>query len=265
MMAFIPALSVRSPLPLFSLRRTSMSPAKKSLSVTGSSARKHANVSHYKQVTCTMRKSSSQPLPTMNHDDEHTLSDNAWMTMPVEKQLLTLTASILGFSVLLPSASIAAIPEGLKEGFKSIPASLVHPAVMWLAVAGTLYTFWLGYQSSRIRQVDPETRKELIKARFTDRHFQTSSSLFALVSLATFGGMANTYNRAGKLFPGPHLYAGLGIVALMSVMTAFVPYMQKGKDWARNSHFATAFLVTGFFLWQAKSGMNIVFKLLKWS
>lgn len=252
MMAFIPALSVHSSLPSFS----------QPLPVTASPPRKHA---HPVLVTCTMRKPSLQQLPTGTHDHQHTLSDNDWIAMPVENQLLTLTASILGFSVLLPSPSIAAIPEGLKEGFKSIPANLIHPAVMWLAVAGTLYTFWLGYQSSRIRKVDPDTRKELIKARFTDRHFQTSSLLFAMVSLATFEGMANTFNRAGKLFPGPHLYSGLGIVALMSVMASFVPYMQKGKNWARNSHFASAFLVTGFFLWQAKTGMDIVAKLLKWN
>lgn len=49
----------------------------------------------------------------------------------------------------------------------------------------------------------------------------------------------------------------------MSVMSAMVPHMQKGKDWARNTHFSLAFVVTGLFLWQAKSGMVIVGKLLK--
>ena len=76
--------------------------------------------------------------------------------------------------------------------------------------------------------------------------------------------MANTYSRTGKLFPGPHLYAGLSIVALMSVMSSFVPYMQKGKEWAKSAHFSLAFIVVSLFGWQAKSGMDIVAKLLKW-
>lgn len=190
-------------------------------------------------------------------------SDESSMQRAVETVVLTTTAALMGFSVSgLNTAE--AIPEAIKEGFKSIPASLVHPVVMWLAVATTLYTFYLGYQSSQVRKVSPEKRKELVKGKFSDRHFKTSSSLFAVVTLITFGGMANTFSRTGKLFPGPHLYAGLGIVAVMSVMSALVPYMQKGKDWARNTHFTGAFVVTGLFLWQAKSGMVILGKLLNW-
>lgn len=181
----------------------------------------------------------------------------------LETIVMSLTAAMMGFSVYGLSPA-EAVPEALKEAFKSIPSSLAHPVVMWIAVATTLYTFYLGYQSSRIRSVSPEERKELVKGKFGERHFKTSSSLFAIVTLATFGGMANTYTRAGKLFPGPHLYAGLGIIATMSVMSSMVPYMQKGKAWARNTHFTGAFLVTGLFLWQAKSGMVIVGKLLNW-
>lgn len=161
-------------------------------------------------------------------------------------------------------AAGAAVPESVQTAFKSIPSSLVHPAIMWLSVATTLYTFYLGYQSRQIRSAVPEERKRLVKARVTDRHFRTSATMFAVVTCATFSGMGNTYARAGKLFPGPHLYTGLGLIASMSVMSALVPHMQKGKDWARNSHISLAVLVTGLFLWQAKSGMDIVGKLLKW-
>lgn len=181
----------------------------------------------------------------------------------LETIALQVTAALLGFSVYGTDAA-SAVPEAIKEGFKSIPASLIHPISMWIVVGVTLYTFYLGYQSSLIRKSEPEKRKKLIKSRVTERHFKTSSSLFAVVTLVTFTGMANTYSRAGKLFPGPHLYAGLGIIAVMSVMTSLVPYMQGGKDWARNSHFAAAITVTSLFLWQAKSGMVIVSKLLGW-
>lgn len=157
-----------------------------------------------------------------------------------------------------------AVPEALVEAFKSKPASLVHPAVMWLLLATCLYTFYLGYKSSTVRKVDSAERKELAKGKFSERHFKTSSALFAIMTIATFSGMGNTYARTGKLFPGPHLYAGLGLVATMSVMSAFVPYMQRGKDWARNAHFTVAFAAVGLFGWQAKSGMAIVGKLLGW-
>lgn len=162
----------------------------------------------------------------------------------------------------VPSAS--AVPESLVEAFKSIPASLGHPVTMWALLGTCVYTFYLGYQSSQIRKVEPEKRKVLLKAKVTDRHFQTSATLFAIMTCATFGGMANTYTRTGKLFPGPHLYAGLGLVATMSVMVSLVPRMQKGKEWARQAHFSLAFVALSMFGWQAKTGMDIVAKLLHW-
>lgn len=64
--------------------------------------------------------------------------------------------------------------------------------------------------------------------------------------------------RAGKLFSGPHLYAGLGIVALISVMTVFCRTCKRVRT-LQEIHTPR----DGFF-WQAKSGMNIVLKLLKW-
>lgn len=200
------------------------------------------------------------PTSQMNNGgtDDRVENNNALDTL-----VMSLTAAMMGFSVYGLSPA-EAVPEAIKEAFKSIPASLGHPVVMWIAVATTFYTFYLGYQSSRIRSVPPEERKKLVKGKFGERHFKVSSSLFAVVTLATFGGMANTYTRAGKLFPGPHLYAGLGIIATMSVMTSMVPYMHKGKAWARNTHFTGALLVSGLFLWQAKSGMVIVGKLLNW-
>lgn len=103
-----------------------------------------------------------------------------------------------------------------------------------------------------------------MKKKVTDRHFKTSAFLFAVMTCATFSGMANTFARTEKLFPGPHLYTGLGLVATMAVMVSFIPYMQKGKDWARNSHLAFGVGAVAMFAWQAKTGMDIVAKLLHW-
>ncbi len=162
-------------------------------------------------------------------------------------------------------APALAVPEALVEAFKSKPISLVHPVVMWTVFGSVLYTFYLGWQTRSIRSATPEVRKTLVKAKVAQRHFRTSSTLFAIMTCTTFAGMGNTYARTGKLFPGPHLYGGLGLVALMAVMSSLVPNMQAGRNWAKQVHFALAFPVLGLFAWQAQSGMVIVGKLLGWS
>jgi hypothetical protein len=55
---------------------------------------------------------------------------------------------------------------------------------------------------------------------------------------------------AGKLFPGPHLYAGAGIVALWAVAASLVPAMQKGNDGARTLHITLNCINIGLFAWQ---------------
>eukprot|EP00172_Hildenbrandia_rubra_P000909 Plantae.Rhodophyta-Hildenbrandia_rubra.ctg15136.p1 GENE.Plantae.Rhodophyta-Hildenbrandia_rubra.ctg15136~~Plantae.Rhodophyta-Hildenbrandia_rubra.ctg15136.p1 ORF type:complete len:264 (-),score=26.03 Plantae.Rhodophyta-Hildenbrandia_rubra.ctg15136:954-1745(-) len=176
--------------------------------------------------------------------------------------------AILGMFIATtnPATTIAQeVSPALKEIFKSKPASLMHPGTMWVIFGTGIYTFWLGYQASLVRKVEPAKRKELVKARVAKRHFRTSSTLFATMTCFTFIGMANTYTRTGKLFPGPHLYNGLGLVALMSIMASLVPAMQDGKLWARNTHFTLAFGAIGLLGWQAKSGVDIVSKLLGWT
>lgn len=68
----------------------------------------------------------------------------------------------------------------------------------------------------------------------------------------------NTYMRVGKLFPGPHLYAGMGITALWAAAAALVPYMQKGNQLARNTHIALNCVNLGLFAWQLPTGWEIV-------
>ena len=58
------------------------------------------------------------------------------------------------------------------------------------------------------------------------------------------------YSAAGKLFPGPHLYAGAGIVALWAVAASLVPAMQKGNDTARTVHITLNCVNIALFAWQ---------------
>ena len=64
----------------------------------------------------------------------------------------------------------------------------------------------------------------------------------------------------GKLFPGPHLYAGAAIVVLWAMAAALVPYMQKGNDLARNTHITLNAINVGLFIWQVPTGLDIVYK-----
>ena len=73
-------------------------------------------------------------------------------------------------------------------------------------------------------------------------------------------GPLNTYARAGKLFPGPHLYAGAGLVVLWALAVATIPAMQKGSDTARTVHIGANVAGTSLFAWQVVSGIPILLK-----
>ena len=137
-----------------------------------------------------------------------------------------------------------------------------HPLLMWVLLGITVYALYLGIQSSKIRSADKETRKELVKKNVTQRHHKMGSILLALMVLGNIGGMAVTYINNGKLFVGPHLLAGLGMVGLIAVSASLVPYMQKGNSLARNTHVSLNVLLLGLFGWQAVSGMQILQKIV---
>lgn len=137
-----------------------------------------------------------------------------------------------------------------------------HPLLMWVLLGITVYALYLGIQSSKIRSADKETRKELVKKNFGQRHHKMGSILLALMVLGNIGGMAITYINNGKLFVGPHLFAGLGMTGLIAVSASLVPYMQKGNSLARNTHVSLNVVLLGLFGWQAISGMQILQKIL---
>ena len=66
------------------------------------------------------------------------------------------------------------------------------------------------------KAIDEKTnlRKDLLALDFRNRHWALGSVLLGLGISFAIEGPVNTYMRAGKLFPGPHLYAGAGCVAM---------------------------------------------------
>lgn len=149
------------------------------------------------------------------------------------------------------------IPNGIKTW-----SQFGHPALMWVLLGITVYALYLGIQSSKIRNADKETRKELVKKNFTQRHHKIGSILLALMVVGNIGGMGITYINNEKLFVGPHLLTGLGMTGLIAIAASLVPYMQKGNSWARNTHVSLNIVLLGLFGWQAFTGMQIVQKIL---
>merc|ERR1712151_1047236 len=109
------------------------------------------------------------------------------------------------------------------------------------------------------------TRKELANGGFRDKHYQVGSVILGLGTSFAIEVPVNTFLRAEKLFPGPHLYAGAGVVVALAMAASLVPMMQKGENWARNAHIAFNILAIGLFTWQLPTGWEILLKVIKFT
>lgn len=108
------------------------------------------------------------------------------------------------------------------------------------------------------------TRAEIASGNFRDAHYQMGTILLAVGIPMALEGPVNTYMRAGKLFPGPHVYAGIGVASLWAIAAALVPEMQKGKEWARNGHIgANAITFALFAYYQIPTGLEIAAKVIE--
>lgn len=101
-------------------------------------------------------------------------------------------------------------------------------------------------------------RKSLQAANLKDKHQTTGSVLLGVGVSVSLLGAFNTYMRSGKLFPGPHLYAGMGITMLWAIAAALVPAMQKGNESARVGHIAANSINVILFAWQVYTGLDIL-------
>ncbi|GBF91379.1 hypothetical protein Rsub_04119 [Raphidocelis subcapitata] len=187
---------------------------------------------------------------------------------------------------------------GLLEGRS---AALVHPLVMGILFTLSGYAGFLGWQWRRTRTIGDDIkalkaqvpkapqgegapapppsplegqivalekeRKDLIAGGFKDKHTAAGSVLLAFGVCIAIEGCLNTWMRTGKLFPGPHLFAGAAIVGLWAAAAALVPAMQKGNDSARSAHIALNAVNLALFAWQVPTGLEIVgkvFEFTKW-
>ena len=113
--------------------------------------------------------------------------------------------------------------------------------------------------------VSMQKQQELRGGDFKNKHFNVGSVLLAFGTIIAVEGSVNTWMRTGKLFPGPHLFAGAGIVCLWALAAGMVPQMQKGNDTARNVHIAANALNLALFAWQLPTGFDIVLKVFQFT
>ncbi|KAK7826977.1 hypothetical protein CFP56_031550, partial [Quercus suber] len=245
-------------------------------------------IPHSKPTKLNISKDSTTNPQSLLHD----------IILDLKSASLPLTALTIPF-FLDPKASYTpdALAVGGEFGIlEGRTFALIHPIVMASLFFYTLWAGYLGWQWRRVRtiqneitelkkQVKPapvtpegtpvqvapspvelqiqqltEERKELLKGSFRDRHFNAGSILLGFGVFESIFGGVNTWFRTGKLFPGPHLFAGAAITALWAAAAALVPAMQKGNETARNLHIALNVLNVLLFVWQIPTGIDIVFK-----
>lgn len=150
------------------------------------------------------------------------------------------------------------IPESIKPWL-----NFIHPLLMWVMLAIAIYALYTGLKVRKLRSATGEEKKELVQGDFRTKHFKIGSLLLVGIVLGAIGGMSVTYINNGKLFVGPHLLVGLGMMGLVALSASLAPLMQRGKDWARYSHISLNIAVVGLFAWQAVSGINILQRILE--
>lgn len=137
-------------------------------------------------------------------------------------------------------------------------SQFLHPALMWVLFGLCVYALYLGMKVRKTRSAQGDEKKELIKGKYNQKHYQIGSILLAFMVLGSIGAMAATYVNSGKLFVNPHLLTGLGMTGMIAVSASLSPFMQKGQDWARYSHIFLNIVILGLFSWQAVTGVGIV-------
>ncbi|HTL88650.1 MAG TPA: DUF4079 domain-containing protein [Leptolyngbya sp.] len=160
------------------------------------------------------------------------------------------------------ASSLAPMPFEIPQS-AIVYAQFIHPVLMGVLLVLTLYALYLGLQWRRARTAAGDVKRELLKGKFNVKHYDVGSIVLALMVIGSIGAMGATYLESHKLFVGPHLLIGLGMTGLIALSAALSPLMQKGQDWARNTHIAINVAILGLFGYQAISGVTIVQNILK--
>ncbi|WP_292751592.1 DUF4079 domain-containing protein [Nostoc sp. NMS4] len=135
-----------------------------------------------------------------------------------------------------------------------------HPILMFGLLGLYGYTAYLGMRSRRTQKPGDEPKN---RGKSAISHYKIGSVWLALMVFGAILGLTVTYINNGKLFFSPHLWVGLGIILLISIAAALVPFMQqRDSQWARKTHAIINMIVFLLFAFQALSGVAIVQQIL---
>lgn len=149
--------------------------------------------------------------------------------------------------------------------FTGKAGSLIHPLAMAALTCLWGRTALLGLQARNARLEGSSEHTSLLQPPQSVRnryHHKLSASLLFLTAFFMFLGMLNTFQRANRLFPGPHLYGGFLFLLAVTLNVAMVPWFKDMKV-IRNFHAAVGFLVFLLLLNQIWSGWPILKAVLK--
>ena len=164
-------------------------------------------------------------------------------------------------TLMVLSAEPAYAKGGEYGAYECVPAALIHPALMVGILGFSVVSGIEGWKWRTIRTqkdtMDPEERKALIKTKPKDKHAMMGAVILGGGVTTSLLGAFNTYFRTGKLFPGPHLFAGAAITAGWAIAASLVPAMEKGDEKARIAHISINAFITALFIWQVGTGIEI--------
>ncbi|XP_009334387.2 uncharacterized protein LOC103927213 [Pyrus x bretschneideri] len=251
-----------------------------------------------KSTQCLSKIQQSSSIPTKPSNAKDSTKLLTTTTDRLKSTSLPLTALTLPFLLDTKNALAAGGEFGILEGRTF---ALIHPIVMGGLFVYTLWAGYLGWQWRRVRTIQEEInelkkqvkatpvtpegtpaeappsplalkiqqlteeRKELMKGSYRDKHFNAGSILLAFGVFESVGGGLNTWFRTGKLFPGPHLFAGAAITVLWAAAAALTPAMQKGSETARSLHIALNTINVLLFVWQIPTGWEILLRVFEFT
>lgn len=203
-----------------------------------------------------------------NNDDEIKVFDDHFDAKAQKSMLQNMALGVMNpmiaMSIFAPEPAFA--KGGAYGALECVPEALIHPGVMFFVLYSSLFTAYYGYQYRVLRTegktMDPEKRKELAAQKPKQMHEMSGSLILGGGIGTTILGCMNTYFRAGKLFPGPHLFIGAAICGGWAISASLTPYMAKGNEGARYAHIGINTFITGLFFWQVYTGLEITFKVI---
>lgn len=159
----------------------------------------------------------------------------------------------------------------LRAAYVSLPGSLIHPILMACIITGWAYALVLGLSAN-------VWRRERIGAQLLGsgsgggggggdrsptgkRHHKVAAGLLLATLGVMVAGMLNTYLRAGRLFPGPHLYGGFLVLLALCAQAALVPWFADAKA-TRSVHLLGGLVASVLLLSQLWTGVGLTTSLV---